>query len=123
MPKESEDLIKACLELLGRSAAENVRIGFTDEDAGDPIVWWVHVHTRFGSDVCAADLSPVLALWKVVEDQIDGGVCTHCHKVTGVVRDSMAGDMPKGEEIGGVCWFAYDPELKTFRRGCEGVAP
>lgn len=122
LPKEAEDFVLACVEMCGRFGATNLRVGFSDEEDGDPQVWWCAVDSRHGHYATAA-FNPVDALWRMVEDSADGGHCTHCHKVTGVVRDAQAHEMPKGEAIGGVCWYAYDPERKTFRRSCEGVAP
>jgi hypothetical protein len=46
---------------------------------------------------------------------VDGAMCAHCGKPTGL-EPTLLVDMPFPEHI---CWYQYDPELKTFRRGCE----
>jgi hypothetical protein len=48
---------------------------------------------------------------------VDGGRCTHCRRPTGLSEDLDA--MPLDRLV---CWYQWDPELATFRRGCEGDA-
>jgi hypothetical protein len=65
----------------------------------------------------AAALTPLHALEKLLESLIDGGTCKHCGKATAFFADhTEAFDM-----AGAVCAYTYDPELKTYRRGCENT--
>jgi hypothetical protein len=58
---------------------------------------------------------PVAAMIDLAGKAIDGGMCTHCGKMTGLEE---AFDMPDllGEII---CWYQWDPELEVFRRSCS----
>ncbi len=55
------------------------------------------------------------AMFRMAQHIVDGGVCTHCDKPTGVARD-FEDDLDA--EI--ACWYQMDPELSRFRRSCEG---
>lgn len=63
-----------------------------------------------------AGLGPIRAVLALADDLIDGGECVHCHRPTGVTEDIAP--MPASAAI---CWYQWDPELGTFRRGCEGT--
>lgn len=64
-------------------------------------------------------MDPLRAVLRLLDRMIDGGECTHCHKPT-AVSDNFAAPTPLAEHI---CWYVFDPELATFRRGCEGDTP
>ena len=64
----------------------------------------------------AAAANPVRAALRLCEQLVDGGMCTHCNRPAGLEPDSIDA-MPLNDLV---CWYQYDPELKTFRRGCEG---
>jgi hypothetical protein len=102
--------------------AKEFRIGYSDEEDGEPVVWYATASfSRPGGvyhDATAA-MDPLAAAFRLVELFCDGGTCTHCAKPTGVVMEP--GHSMPGQRM--VCWFAYDPEMHTFRRGCEGVMP
>jgi hypothetical protein len=63
-----------------------------------------------------AGSDPLTAMMKLLDEVVDGAECAHCHKPTGVT-DHWTSTMPMATAI---CWWQYDPETKTFRRGCEG---
>ena len=63
----------------------------------------------------AASIAPEEAIFRLCDQVMDGGRCAHCHRPCGVARDLEP--LPAGEVI---CWYVYDPELDTYRRGCEG---
>jgi hypothetical protein len=64
----------------------------------------------------AAAMNPVRAILRLCERLIDGSICTHCKRPAGFEPDDIT-SMPANDFF---CWYQYDPELKTFRRGCEG---
>jgi hypothetical protein len=97
----------AGVALIGRTGAKNFRVGYSDPDDGEPTVWYAAAGSDLGGEAGAA-LDPVKAVMRLCEQLIDGGTCTHCHQLT------IFDDNP------GV--YAWDPELATFRRGCEGDA-
>lgn len=120
----------AGVDLLGRTGAKNFRIGWSDEDDGPPIVWyacaeWTQVKARAGvleinGAEAAAALDPVNAVMRLCERVIDGGTCDHCHQFTIFDDSDPMGTVTEEllDKMG--CRYAWDPELKTFRRSCEG---
>jgi hypothetical protein len=73
---------------------------------------------RWGSTwEVGASMDPLQAVFRLCDQVIDGGKCTHCDRPTGFVADIEP--MPMSEMV---CWYQWDPEIKTFRRGCAGDA-
>lgn len=118
----TEDMVKACADLLQRIGAREMRVGHSDPEDGQPIVWYATASFRSADNAweAAGAMSPDRAMYRLCERVCDGGTCTHCARPTGIVVDTQAADMP-GTAL--VCWYAYDPELQTFRRSCEGKVP
>ena len=120
-PTQAEqDKLTAAIEFIGRTGARTVSIRYSDDEK--PVVWFVVAeydgsspHGAEGAEVDAA-LSPVRAALRLCERLADGGQCVHCHRPTGLEPDHID-TMPMPELV---CWWQYDPELKKFRRGCEG---
>lgn len=108
-----EDVLTACVELCHRVGAVSYETRYSDDH--EPVVWMAIAMFRTGKFEVDAGRTPQLAAWRLVERLVDGGQCLHCHRVTGVTLDV---GKQLAEEL--VCWYQYDPELKTFRRGCEG---
>lgn len=129
MPPARPDLdprFVAGVNLLGRTGAKSFQIRYDEEQ--DPLVWvavgeWdarilppmdpEAKGTRFE---CAGGLHPVTAVVRLLERVVDGGSCTHCGKPTGL-SDDWTGALPFEKEV---CWYVFDPEMKVFRRSCEG---
>lgn len=119
----------AAVKLLERTGARNFRIAHSPEDDGDPTVWYATAtwYMRSGRPVAdsrggaavvheaAAAINPVTAVLRLCEQVIDGGECAHCGLPTIFVEDTDTGLL---DRMG--CVYAWDPELATFRRGCEG---
>ena len=126
MPDLEEDpRIPAAIDLLGRTLADTFQIRYCDEE--EPTVWIAVAHWPNRPDVgipehyeAAGGMSPWQALLRLCEAVIDGGTCRHCD------RPTMIDDKPPDDPLLAlealVCAYRYDPELKTFRRSCEGVA-
>lgn len=109
----------AAVKLIGRTGAQTWRIGYSDEGDGPPTVWYAVAEWVGNRSEAAAALDPVAAALRLCERVIDGGECTHCHQTT--IFDDNPGDSPFDALLDAVaCVYAWDPELQTFRRGCEG---
>lgn len=112
-----DPLFLAAVDLIGRSGSESFQIRYQDDE--QPTVWmalakYIHPTLGIGWEV-GAGFDPTRAALRLLDEIIDGGTCTHCGKPTGVIHDTV-----EPPPFASVCWFTYDPELKTFRRGCEG---
>lgn len=106
----------AGVELLRRTGAMTFRCGYTDTSDGDPVIWHATC-TWISQREADAALNPVEAVMRLCERVIDGGMCTHCKKSTIFIHD-VIDPGPMLESLGG-CIYAWDPELRVFRRGCE----
>jgi hypothetical protein len=121
-----EPRLMAAVDMARRTGAREVQIRYSDDE--QPVVWMVVAgYSTRGDGVprptgkvnrfrVGAGLSPLEAAMALLNDAVDGAICTHCGRPTGITGD-FEGKMPLDEYI---CWYRYDPELKTFRRDCEG---
>src|SRR5687768_878013 len=122
---------KAGLEMLRRTGAHEVDIRYQDDK--EPLVWLVGARWKLlrGKPVdqhtpgvttwdFAAGLNPLSALLRLLEEKIDGGSCAWCHRPTWFERDLPEGSPFDDLATAAFCVYAWDPELSTFRRGCEG---
>lgn len=116
----------AVVDLVRRTGAQEFQVRYQDDE--QPVVWVAVARHRVNDGMpVAADapgedrweaagaIGPYLAVLRLVEALVDGGYCKHCGRASGVVDDP--GDMPLADAV---CWYQYDPEMKTFRRSCEG---
>jgi hypothetical protein len=102
------------------------------QDDNDPCVWLAVAQyfigrdgrpqpqrtsgTKIGYRVGSA-LSPLGAVMNLCERVIDGGACTHCRRPTMFHPDLDLEPTPLDPAF---CMYEWDPELKVYRRGCEG---
>lgn len=125
-PGVDGEKLTAAVDAVRRTGAKEVQIRYDDEQ--DPIVWVaVAGHSvRGGRPVKngkvnawtpAAGMDPLQAMLTLAETLYDGGSCVHCGRIAGF--DAGFDQMPLAEHV---CWVQWDPELKVFRRGCEGDA-
>ena len=117
--QSEKDKLTAALKFIRRMGSSSVQIRYSDDEK--PIVWFVialfdgkNPAAIHGHEVHAA-FSPVDAALGLCEKLADGGMCTHCRRPVGFEPELLV-RMPADKLI---CWYQYDPELKTFRRGCE----
>jgi hypothetical protein len=103
----------ACVDFLGRTGAASFQIRYSDDE--QPVVWMAVGEWAQGHE-CAAGLTPLSAVVRLVEQVGDGGMCAHCGRASGVSTD-WAHEQPLDQLI---CWHVYDPETRKFRRSCEG---
>jgi len=98
------------VELIGRTGAEEFQIRYCEEE--QPLVWVAAARWR-GTWEAAGAMNPVRAVFRLADIVIDGGTCTHCHRPTAFEPD-VGATWPAF-----LCPYQWDPELATFRRGCE----
>jgi hypothetical protein len=108
-----EPRLLAGVDLLRRTGATETQIRFHDDEK--PVVWLAVAVYSQGAEAAGA-LDPTLAVLRLCEQVVDGGQCTHCKRPAGLDPDTL--DRMPLDQL--VCWYQYDPELQTFRRGCEG---
>lgn len=92
-----------------------LQVRWSDDEV--PTVWMATAKYQRGDEVrweATGAMGPTQAVLRLCEILIDGGHCTHCSRPTGFTEhfDGMPLDQL-------VCWYQWDPELSTFRRGCE----
>lgn len=124
MSGDVDPRLTAGVGMLGRVGAVNVQIRFSDDE--QPVVWMaVATFERDGREVHEATgaLDPTLAVLRLCGQLIDGGECQHCHRPTGFEVDHATPTDTVLDRIMDICWYQWDPELETFRRGCEGSQP
>lgn len=120
MKVEADAMVKACADMLQRMGIGELRVGHSDPEDGEPVMWYAMAFFRVpGGWEAAGAMSPERAMFRLCERATDGGHCLHCNKPTGIVDDAQASDMPLNALF---CWYAYDPELQKFRRSCEGAS-
>ena len=103
----------AAVTLIGRTGAENFQIRYQDDE--QPVIWMAVGVWHDGAEV-GAGMTPLQAAMRLLDQVIDGGLCIHCQRPTGVT-DDWKGEMPLSDML---CWYRYDPEMQEFRRGCSG---
>jgi hypothetical protein len=115
----NEPKLLAALDFVRRTGATSISIRYHDDE--QPVVWLVVASYVVDGDErheVDASLDPVRAALRLCERLADGGQCTHCGRPSGLDPDSLE-TMPLDRLV---CWYQYDPELRKFRRGCEGDA-
>ena len=104
--------IGPAVDMLGRTGADEFQVRYCEEER--PIVWIAAARWEDRWE-CAAAINPLRAIFRLCDQVIDGGTCQHCHRPTGFAPD--LDPMPLEPFV---CWYQWDPELRTFRRGCSG---
>ena len=115
---EDEDKLRAAVKFLRNTGAHQIQVRYSDDK--QPIIWIaVALYKENQADsnrvAVAASTTPTDAALRLCEQVADGALCTHCKRAVGF-EPKMLNRMPYDLLI---CWYQWDPELKTFRRGCE----
>jgi hypothetical protein len=115
----------AAINLIRRNGAREIQLRYDEEQT--PIVWVavagfsiingvptgrgnINAHQAGGA------LDPLQAIFALCRACLDRrGLCVHCGRNT--MFDETFDPQPL-EDL--YCWYQWDPEMKTFRRGCEG---
>lgn len=106
------DRFNAVVEMVGRTGASSFQIRFQDDE--QPCVWMaVAIYDDDRFDV-GAGIDPYHAVCRLLDQLVDGGVCTHCQRPTGFSPDPD--HLPMGDYV---CWYQYDPSTKKIVRGCS----
>ena len=113
--QQQQELYEAAVDMIERTGAAEYRHDSLTFD--DKIVWIATVAYPDGRWDSAASPAPYRSALRLAEQLVDGGTCVHCKRPTGLEERF---DEPPAGPFNLVCWFQYDPELKKFRRGCEG---
>jgi hypothetical protein len=112
METMDEGRLLASMDLICRTGAAESQLRYSDDE--QPCVWLAVAKYRDGRWETAAGHEPVEAALRLAELLVDGGQCTHCKRPTALEAGDAATFLDKA-----LCWYIYDPELKTFRRSCE----
>lgn len=112
-PPEVRDRLTAAFAMVQRTGATSAELRYQDDES--PTVWIGIASFPEDCHEVAAALDPLRAMLRLCERLIDGGICKHCSRPTGFEPDEIS-TMPLNQQV---CWYQWDPEMKTFRRGCE----
>jgi hypothetical protein len=115
-PSYQDDRFIAAVDLVGRTGAKSFQMRYCEEEK--PVIWmaigeWIRENKSVFE--VGASTNPLVALFRLLDEVIDGGICTYCGKPTGF--EESVDPMPLDQVV---CWYQWDPERKVFRRGCEG---
>lgn len=108
----NRQIIMACVELLSRCGAN--WFGLRVDESIHPFAW-VATARWDNRWEATAGLSAEQAMFRLLQEAVDGGLCVHCEKPVGLVRAFEEELDPEH-----ICWYQMDPELGQFRRSCEG---
>lgn len=111
-PEVEDPRFLAAVKMIERTGAKGFQLRFHDDEK--PTVWLAVATYSDGKAEAAAALHPLPAVFRLCDQLIDGGQCTHCGRPTGFSQD--IDPLPLESHV---CWYQWDPERKTFRRGCE----
>lgn len=113
------DKLYAAIKFLKELGAKKVQLRYYDDD--DPAVWVVVAlfskgrRSQYAKAEISAAVTPTAAALLLCEKLSDAIPCPHCKKRMAFEPDLLS-RMPLPSIL---CWYQYDPELKTYRRGCE----
>lgn len=114
----------AAISLVRRMGAREIQLRYDQEQK--PIVWVATAgfsvingvptnRGKINAHQAGAGLDPLTAVFSLCRACLDRhGVCVHCGRNT--MFDENFSPQPLEAFY---CWYQWDPESKTFRRGCE----
>jgi hypothetical protein len=122
-PPLSERALGA-IDVIRRTGAESFQIRYSDDE--EPTIWMAVVTWRINREgrpvkhgagrahETAAAMQPDTAIYRLAEQIVDGGTCSHCSKPTGFNPDIAHEPM---EEY--ICWWTWDPEVQRYVQSCQ----
>lgn len=113
MNTQEKEKLQAAIDFIRRTGARQIQVRYSDDE--QPVIWFVVAVYSDGRTEVDAASDPLQAGLRLAERLADGGKCTHCNRPVGLEPNLLV-SMPFDQLI---CWYQYDPEMKTFRRGCE----
>jgi hypothetical protein len=116
-PRGTDDpRLPAAVQLLERTGSHQFVLRYCEEGKaqGEPVIWAALARWNRHWEMGAAT-TPAEAVFRLCDEVIAGGQCEHCRRPTGFSPD--LDPLPMDQFV---CWYQWDPELRTFRRGCAG---
>lgn len=116
----------AGVDMARRTGSIEFQLRYSDD--AEPTVWVAVATHNIGvnglpappaepgeiTHTAAGGLTPLSAVLRLCDQLIDGGQCAHCGKPSAFDHGTASALPPA------LCWTQWDPELKTYRRNCEG---
>jgi hypothetical protein len=109
------DVTMALINYFGRTGIKEFRIGYSDPEDGEPVVWYATGAWPDNAHEGAGGMTPDLAVERLAELVIDGGLCTNCLKRT-VLLLPADDDMPHYVRGLDACYIRF--RGGEFVRGC-----
>lgn len=115
----------AAIDLVRRNGAREIQLRYDDEQ--NPIVWVAVAgfsivngkpsgRGKVNAYQAGGGIDPLSAIFALCRALLDRrGICVRCGKNT--MFDETFESQPLEYSY---CWYQWDPEMKIFRRGCEG---
>jgi hypothetical protein len=80
-PSLDQDAMDAALDLIGRTGAKQMEVGYLHEDVPpEQADWYAHAQYQGARVIAEHHHGPVEALEALARRLLHGGLCTHCHK-------------------------------------------
>lgn len=128
MSRLDEDAMFAALDLIGRTGAREMQVGYLHDDVPpEKADWWAHAQYRGARIVAEHHAGPVEALESLAERLLTGGKCTQCGKFTtlrddgGIVfpgarlADGTVVNVDEARSVGFCHWHRVG---RTWLKGC-----
>lgn len=122
-----DDATAAAFELIGRTGATSLQIGFLHDDVPmEEAAWWAHAQYKGSRITVENKTSPLEAAEGLARRLLTGGQCTHCRKLItlsdfAVARDAILVDgttwTQEQQAAAGLCRWRRTG--RTWKRGCE----
>jgi hypothetical protein len=126
--EDDEDVMYAAVDLIGRTGAREMQVGYLHEDVpSSKADWWAHAQYRGARVSVEHHTGPVQALEALAERLIVGGKCAHCGKYTtlhsdggivypdGLLADGTRVDVEEARRVGFCHWQRIN---RSWVRGC-----
>lgn len=111
---EEDPRITALFDMIGRTGANFFQLRWHDDQ--EPVVWLALAGFKRDGRVVfdvGAGMAPLQAVYRLSESLIDGGLCTHCGRPSGVSLDPAEVIL---DEV--ICWYRYSDASHEFVRDC-----
>jgi hypothetical protein len=115
-----EDAVAAALDLVRRSGARGLELGYLDDVLPGRVDWYAHAQYAGARVIAEHHRGPLEALEALAHRLLTGARCPHCG---GLVALPTAGDLDgAGEEPRSAPRCHYRREGPRWVRGCERVS-
>lgn len=105
-----DDRMTAAVDLIGRTGAAEFQIRYCEEEK--PVIWMAAARWDNRWEAAAA-MNPLQAIFRLLDQVIDGGKCQHCGRPAGF--EPSTDQMPMDHLV---CWYQFDPGTRKFTKGC-----